>query len=143
MFYCYLLYTDGGHTYVGATTDPDRRLQQHNGERSGGARATGIRVHQGYEWKRACYLKGIPEWRSALQMEWRWKQLGRTQCKSVRNPIDRRLTSLHYLLTLDKPTSASVPYDCYPDGPPQIVWDSEELRMKYDQLNTTTASCNE
>lgn len=143
MFYCYLLYTDGGHTYVGATTDPDRRLQQHNGERSGGARATGIRVHQGYEWKRACYLAGIPEWRSALQIEWRWKQLGRTQCKSVRNPIDRRLTSLRYLLDLDKPTSQAVPYQCYPEGPPQIVWDSEELRMKYDQLSTTTASCKE
>lgn len=142
MFYCYLLYTDGGHTYVGATTDPDRRLQQHNGERSGGARATGIRVHQGYEWKRACYVKGIPEWRSALQMEWRWKQLGRTRFSSIRNPIDRRLASLHYLLTLDKPTSASVPYDCYPEGPPQVVWDSEELHTRY-QLNTTTASCNE
>lgn len=143
MFYCYLLYTEGGHTYVGATTDPDRRLEQHNGKRSGGARATGIRVHQGYEWKRACYLTGIPEWRSALQIEWRWKQLGRTQCKSVRNPIERRLVSLRRLLELDKPTSQGVPYECYPEGPPQIVWDLEELRMKYDQLSTTTASCRE
>ena len=29
-----------GRTYVGITTDADRRLAQHNGERAGGARAT-------------------------------------------------------------------------------------------------------
>ena len=29
-----------GRTYVGVTTDLDRRLAQHNGERRGGARAT-------------------------------------------------------------------------------------------------------
>ena len=26
MFYCYLLTTENNQTYVGATTDPDRRL---------------------------------------------------------------------------------------------------------------------
>lgn len=145
MFYCYLLYTDAGHTYVGATTDPDRRLDQHNGKKSGGARATSIRVNQGYEWKRACYIKGIPEWRSALQIEWRWKQLGRTLCKSIRNSLDRRFSSLAHLLSLDKPTSLSVPYDAYPDGPPTIVWESIELKERYEhQLSKiTTASCNE
>jgi predicted GIY-YIG superfamily endonuclease len=132
--YCYLLYTDAGHTYVGATVDPDRRLEQHNGQRSGGARATGIRVHQGHEWKRACYIKGIPEWRSALQIEWRWKQLGRTHCKSVRNPMDRRLASLKHLLSLEKPTSMAIPYEAYPDGAPLIVWDSPEWKERYDQI---------
>jgi len=129
-----MLYTDQGHTYIGATVDPDRRLKQHNHELSGGARATGIRVAQGLVWKRACYLTGIPEWRSALQLEWRWKQLGRTQCKQVRNPIQRRLHSLHTLLNLEKPTEKGIPYVAYPDGPPQIVWDSEELRAQYEQI---------
>lgn len=132
--YCYLLYTDAGHTYVGATVDPDRRLEQHNGQRSGGARATCIRVQQGYEWKRACYLTGIPEWRSALQIEWRWKQLGRTHCKSVRNPIDRRLASLKHLLSLEKPTSQAIPYDAYPEGHPTIIWDAPELQERYDRI---------
>lgn len=132
--YCYMLYTDEGQTYIGATVDPDRRLRQHNKEISGGARATGIRVEQGLIWKRACYISNIPEWRSALQIEWRWKQLGRTQCKHIKNPIQRRLHSLKKLLSLEKPTEKGVPYEAYPSGPPQIVWDSEELKEQYDKI---------
>lgn len=132
--YCYMLYTEEGQTYIGATVDPDRRLRQHNKEISGGARATGMRVEQGLSWKRACYISNIPEWRSALQIEWRWKQLGRTQCKHIKNPIQRRLHSLKRLLSLEKPTEKGVPYDAYPSGPPQIVWDSEELKEQYDKI---------
>jgi structure-specific endonuclease subunit SLX1 len=129
-----MLYTEEGQTYIGATVDPDRRLRQHNKEISGGARATGMRVEQGLSWKRACYISNIPEWRSALQIEWRWKQLGRTQCKHIKNPIQRRLHSLKRLLSLEKPTEKGVPYDAYPSGPPQIVWDSEELKEQYDKI---------
>lgn len=134
MSYCYMLYTEEGQTYIGATVDPDRRLRQHNKEISGGARATGMRVEQGLTWKRACYITNIPEWRSALQIEWRWKQLGRTQCKHIKNPIQRRLHSLKRLFSFEKPTEKGVPYDAYPSGPPQIVWDSEELKEQYDKI---------
>ena len=128
--FCYFLYTDEGQTYIGATVDLDRRLRQHNKEIKGGAHATGIRVAQGLQWKRACSV-ALPEWRTALQFEWRWKQLGRTQCKHIRNPIDRRLASLRLLLSLDKPTEAAIPYQMYPDGPPVIQWDSEEVQTRY------------
>ena len=138
MSYCYLLFTESNQTYVGATVDPDRRLRQHNKELSGGARATGIRVEQGLTWLRACYITNIPEWRSALQIEWRWKQLGRTQFKHIRNPIERRLYSLKKLLSMEKPTEKAIPYDAYPSGPPQIVWDSEELKNKYDEIILNT-----
>ena len=133
--YCYMLYTDEGQTYIGATVDPDRRLRQHNKEITGGARATGMRVAQGLTWKRACYIQGIPEWRSALQIEWRWKQLGRTQFKHIRNPIERRLYSLKKLLALEKPTEKGIPYESYPSGPPEIVWESDELHGLYDSIN--------
>ena len=129
-----MLYTDEGQTYIGATVDPDRRLRQHNKEIVGGARATAIRVNQGLTWKRACYITGIPDWRSALQIEWRWKQLGRTQCKHIRNAIERRLHSLKKLLSLEKPTEKAIPYSAYLSGPPQIVWDSDELREKFNSL---------
>jgi predicted GIY-YIG superfamily endonuclease len=134
MSYCYLLYTEKEQTYIGATVDVDHRLRQHNQEIKGGARSTGIRVSQGLLWKRACYLTNLPEWRTALQIEWRWKQIGRTQCSHIRNPIDRRLYSLHRLLTLDKPTSKGIPYDAYPDGPPVIVWESDEMKERYDRI---------
>jgi predicted GIY-YIG superfamily endonuclease len=133
-FYCYLLYTDAGQTYVGATVDVDRRLRQHNKEISGGARATGMRVDQGLDWKRVCYIQGIPEWRSALQIEWRWKQIGRTQCKHIKNPLRRRIQSLKILLSIEKPTEKAIPYDAYPSGRPTIVWESDELKTLYDSL---------
>jgi len=132
--YCYMLYTDANQTYIGATVDINRRLRQHNKELVGGAKATSIRVSQGLTWKRACYITGIPEWRSALQIEWRWKQLGRTQFKHIRNPIYRRLYSLKKLLLLEKPTTEAIPYEAYPSGPPSIVWDSEELQKYYDSI---------
>lgn len=133
-YYCYMLYTEEGQTYIGATTDVNRRLRQHNKEISGGARATGIRVHQGLQWKRACYITGIPEWRSALQIEWRWKQLGRTLFKHIKNPIERRLHSLQYLLKLEKPTANSIPYECYTEGRPTIIWDDSDINNKYIYL---------
>jgi len=134
-FFCYLLYTnDMSKTYVGATTEPDRRLRQHNNEISGGAKATGISVQQGLTWQRACYISGIPEWRSALQIEWRWKQIGRTQYKNIKNPIHRRLYSLKKLLSLEKPTEKAIPYEAYPSGQPEIIWDSDELKMIYDKI---------
>jgi len=86
-----MLYTEKQQTYIGATVNLERRLRQHNKEIQGGAKATSIRVSQGLTWKRGCYISNIPEWRTALQIEWRWKQLGRTQYKNIRNPIERRM----------------------------------------------------
>jgi structure-specific endonuclease subunit SLX1 len=134
MPYCYLLATESEKTYIGATVDIDRRLRQHNKEISGGARATGIRVAQGEIWNRVCYISGIPEWKSALQIEWKWKQLGRTEFRGVRNPILRRLHSLKKLLELEKPTKNSVPYESYPDGPPNIMWESDYYKELYNTI---------
>lgn len=57
---------------MGATVDPDRRLRQHNGELSGGARAT-----HGRQWARRFLIGGFQDERTALQFEWRWKWLTR------------------------------------------------------------------
>ena len=126
MAYCYLLYTDEGQTYVGATVDPDRRLRQHNQELVGGARATGIRVAQGLVWKRACYLTGIPEWRTALQVEWRWKQLSRKIYKKGQNPLQRRAEALKILLSLDRSTTKAKPF-CEWENAPEVVSEDEEF----------------
>jgi len=74
-WHCYMLQTcDGGRskTYVGATVDPARRLRQHNGEISGGARAT-----KGRQWRRHFLVGGFVDERAALRFEWRWKYLTR------------------------------------------------------------------
>jgi structure-specific endonuclease subunit SLX1 len=126
MAFCYLLVTENGsNTYVGATVNLDRRLRQHNHELVGGARATGIQLAKGHTWKRVCYVEGIPDWRSALQIEWRWKQLGRTQFKHVKDPVQRRIAALHALLAMDRPTSAALPYCEYPGGPPRVCWEGD------------------
>ena len=72
-----LLSSDNMSSYVGATIDVDHRLRQHNKEIKGGAYATAIKVNQGLSWRRVCYIKNFPDWKSALQFEWRFKQISR------------------------------------------------------------------
>lgn len=117
--FVYLLESTSGNTYVGATVDLNRRLRQHNKEIKGGACATGMKVSQGETWRRVCYIKGFPEWRAALQFEWRWKQLSR-KLPIKMNPLERRMTALRTLLSLERPTSKSVAYSEW-TVPPEIV----------------------
>jgi structure-specific endonuclease subunit SLX1 len=96
----YLLVSlDGRRTYVGASNDPDRRLKQHNGEKSGGARSTA-----GVAWRRAALVSGFCDKIEALQFEWRWKHLTEKfkQEKEAAGttPIERRMEALHRLFVL-------------------------------------------
>ena len=88
-----LVSTDKRHTYVGATNDPARRLKQHNGEKSGGARSTA-----GRKWTRAALVSGFRDKIEALQFEWRWKFLTKTSPPGT--PLERRQDSLHRLFIL-------------------------------------------
>jgi structure-specific endonuclease subunit SLX1 len=118
-----MLYTDQGQTYIGATVDPDRRLRQHNQEISGGARATGMQVGRGQVWKRACYVV-LPEWRTALQFEWRFKQLSRKLPLKMQ-PLERRLRALKQLLELPQSTSKAIPFKEWL-VPPEVHCETEE-----------------
>lgn len=68
-WYCYII-SNGKHTYNGSTNDPRRRLRQHNGEISGGARATS---RTGPGWKYVALVTGFPDHVNTLQCEWRIK----------------------------------------------------------------------
>ena len=109
MSFVYLLESTDGSTYVGATIDVNRRLRQHNKEITGGARRTGMKVLNGQIWKRICYVSGFPDWRAALQFEWRWKQLSRKMTN--KKPVEKRLEALQQLLALDKSTESAIPFN--------------------------------
>jgi len=107
-FFTYLLYS-GNKTYIGATTDPDRRLRQHNGELSGGARRT-----KGGVWTRAMYVGGFPDWHAALQFEWSWKRHSRGL-----PGLPGKITGLTRLLHTERSTQSALPFCLWP-GPPRV-----------------------
>ena len=116
--FVYLLISTNNSTYVGATVDIHRRLRQHNKEIKGGAHATGVKVEQGETWSRACYISGFPDWPSALQFEWRWKQLSRKLSPKM-FPLERRMKALQQLLALERPTTKAMPYSEW-NSPPEV-----------------------
>jgi structure-specific endonuclease subunit SLX1 len=129
MSYVYLLLSSDNSTYVGATVDLDRRLRQHNKEIKGGAHATGIKIDQGNIWTRACHVSGFPDWKSALQFEWRWKQLSRKLPKKML-PLERRMTALKELLSLERATSKASAYKEWP-APPCVHIEIDECKLYY------------
>ena len=129
MFFVYLLVSTKGNTYVGATVDLERRLRQHNKELKGGAHTTSMKVEKGETWTRACHVAGFPDWPSALQFEWRWKQLSRKlPLKMV--PLERRMTALKQLLALTQSTSKAIPYSEW-QSPPLVNIEMDEAKEFY------------
>lgn len=57
-------------TYVGYTANLARRIRQHNGEISGGAKST-----RGAKWQVFYYVDGFPDERTALSCEKRFHRL--------------------------------------------------------------------
>jgi putative endonuclease len=68
--YCYILECSDGTYYTGWTTDPERRLRQHNHGK--GARYTSIRRPV-----QLMYVEAQPDRGSAMRREVRIKRMGR------------------------------------------------------------------
>lgn len=133
-YFVYLLLCSNGATYVGATVDLDRRLRQHNKEIKGGAIATTVKVNRGETWIRACHVEGFPDWQSALQFEWRWKQISRKVATAI-NPLQKRMKALHQLLKLERSTSKAKAFSEW-EAPPKVVLEDEEARTYYEAIVT-------
>lgn len=132
-FFVYLLLSSDNCTYVGATVDLDKRLRQHNKEIKGGAIATSNKVLKGETWIRVAHVEGFPDWQAALQFEWRWKQLSRKIQSAVKEPLERRVKALKFLLDLERPTSKAKAYVEWPT-PPEVVIEDDEFRKIYYKI---------
>ena len=69
MYLVYLLRCEN-YSYVGMTNDIFKRLRQHNGELTGGARYTSRRKG----WYPVLIIDGFQDMKSAMQCEWRFKR---------------------------------------------------------------------
>jgi putative endonuclease len=72
VFYCYILECSDGSFYTGWTTDPERRLTQHN-------RGTGARYTRSRRPVRLVYMEEQPDKSAALKRERAIKALPRTK----------------------------------------------------------------
>lgn len=126
MHCCYLLTPEfdraGTRTYIGYTVDPGRRIRQHNGELTLGAKRT--RWHR--PWRFVCVVMGLPSRFSGLSLEWAWQNplKGRhtkTQMApfaSVRGMgprygVRRKLLELKLMLSSCKPFSEMPLHVCF------------------------------
>lgn len=130
-FFVYLLLSsDNNCTYIGATIDLKHRLRQHNKEICGGAKATGRKVGQGETWKRVAHVKGFPDWKAALQFEWRWKSLSRKKSNCKKNPLEKRIDALKQLLVLEQSTKNAIKFIEW-ETPPNVVWEDEQANALF------------
>lgn len=118
--------TTSARTYVGCTNNFARRIRQHNGDLVGGAKYT-----RGNSWAPVVLCKGFADdQRHALQFEWRLKER-KGRVKSGCSGVDRRVTSLHRLLGLDKVTAKAPPL-C--DTQVTLEWHSSSARSFFADL---------
>ncbi|HEY9041167.1 MAG TPA: GIY-YIG nuclease family protein [Rheinheimera sp.] len=72
-WYLYMVQTASGHLYTGISTDPMRRLRQHRGEITGGAKAL-----RGKGPLTLVFQQSLPDKSSAAKAEYQLKQLPRS-----------------------------------------------------------------
>lgn len=107
-YYCYILRSVNplhlNKTYNGSTNNIKRRLRQHNGIISGGAKATSGKG----VWIPYVIIEGFESHKEALSCEWRIKHPTNTKRRpSKYNGIKGRVKSLNIIINLDNWTSKS------------------------------------
>jgi predicted GIY-YIG superfamily endonuclease len=104
MWYCYILRCiDENHenlTYNGSTNDVIRRIRQHCGARSGGAKAT-----SGKQWEVYALISGFFDHVNCLSMEWRIRKPLNKKRTAIHCGVKGRIKGLSTVLMLDKWTS--------------------------------------
>lgn len=110
-FYVYCLQEKnnekGGRTYVGYTINPENRIKQHNGEKSGGAKMT-----RGKSWDFAFIISGFETSQNALQCEWRLKHPFGKKKRGKYTGIMGRIEGLLHIFQEEYWTNQSVISNC-------------------------------
>ena len=99
-----LLSQTNNRTYVGVTKNLSRRVRQHNGEITGGAKSTRGRG----PWRPMVEVRGLSK-RIAHQLEWRMHQLGKKRRPRGLGNFEKRLYHLKQVLG----SSSIVPYSIW------------------------------
>lgn len=112
-FYCYIIRSTNtiysNSTYNGFTNNLTRRLRQHNGEITGGAKAT---KGKGL-WVYLAIWDGFNSKNEALSCEWRIKHPTNSRIRpSKYNGVIGRIKSLNLLINLDCWTKKSTGMEC-------------------------------
>jgi predicted GIY-YIG superfamily endonuclease len=94
----FYLIENKGCTYAGVSPDPVRRLRQHNGEISGGAKYT---TGKGPGWTHLCLVEGFRTKIEAMQFEWAVKHVPPRNAGGVIN----RIKKLYIVCSKEKWTS--------------------------------------
>ncbi|KAG7370063.1 GIY-YIG catalytic domain containing protein [Nitzschia inconspicua] len=138
-FHCYLLKSeDPKHphkTYVGFTTNPHRRLRQHNGIVKGGAWRT---KRGGRPWTFVAIVEGFPSNVVALKFEWAWQHCNKSL--AVRGVIgDDNARKLHRKrgvagqLTMLKTLLQQCGDGLYGDVPLTVYFFGDQNRTMYEK----------
>lgn len=105
--WCFYLIKNKNCTYAGVSPDPIRRLRQHNGEISGGAKYT---TSKGPGWKHICVISGFKDKSDAMKFEWAVKHVPPRNVGGIYNRILKLYTVLKKKYwTLNSPEASSVP----------------------------------
>lgn len=108
-FYCYLLRSLNprykNYTYGGSTNDLKRRLRQHNGEITGGAKTTKGKG----PWQYFMLLEGFSTYNEALSCEWRIKHPTNAKRRPTKySGVEGRVISMNLVLNTTTWTSQSL-----------------------------------
>jgi len=113
-----------GANYIGYTTNPRKRIRQHNGEISAGAYKTKHRR----PWKMICFVYGFPNEVAGLQFEWAFQHPRKsrrvreaTQGRRFRSRTWGQVQILHEMLSIE-------PWTRYPL---KLNWTHDEFKDLY------------
>lgn len=103
MHTCYMIYSKSlNRVYIGYTVDFNRRLMQHNGFLSGGAKKTKI----GRPWIPIVNVNGFLDNHQALRFEYRWQKMSKRAPKKyskilAKGVINRSINIMNILISLE------------------------------------------